>query len=123
MSNNMSIKLNTVIIDEISKRGWSIRELAKRADLAHGTVNSVLAQKSKPGITFCNGIARALKEPPERIFRLAGILPPVIIGQEREKELLDLFRHLDISDQNRIIRIARDFYQERFTNDTEPMPK
>jgi len=119
MSTNMSTKLSNVIIEEIDKRGWSIRELAKRANLAHGTINSVLAQKSKPGVIFCTGIARALREPPERIFRLAGLLPPVIIGQEREKELLDLFHNLDVSDQNRVIGIARQFYQERFTNDTE----
>lgn len=109
----MSIDLITVIEQEMNLRGWSIRELARRSELAPTTISDVLGQRTKPGIQFCNGIAHALKEPPERIFRLAGILPPIVIGKEKETELLEHFRYLDKDNQNRIIAITRTLHEQQ----------
>jgi transcriptional regulator with XRE-family HTH domain len=109
----MSLNLITFIEQEISTRGWSIRELARRSELAPTTISDVLGQHTKPGVRFCNGIARAFREPPEHIFRLAGLLPPIITGKETETELLGYFRYLDEDNQNRIIAITRTLHEQQ----------
>lgn len=62
---------------ELDKRGWSKRELARRAGLSHATVSKVMSGQNKITFDFCAAIARAFNEPPEMVFRLAGLLPPL----------------------------------------------
>ena len=119
----MSTNLTTLIEQEMNVRGWSIRELSRRAELAPTTISDVLGERTRPGVQFCNGIARALKEPPERIFRLAGILPSIIIGKERDQELLDLFHYLSPDDQDRTIAITRTLYERQVDYTTNPDEK
>jgi len=72
----------------------------------------VMTGQRQPGPDFCNGVARALRIPPERIFRLAGLLPPIIIGQEEEEELLGYFHYLPTDDRCRLLTIARALHEE-----------
>lgn len=60
---------------ELESRGWSIRELARRAGLSHTTVAQVLSEQRKPTWEFCRSIAEALSVPDETVLRLAGLLP------------------------------------------------
>jgi len=61
--------------DELEKRGWSYNELGRRADLSSGGVSIVMTERQKPGYQFCIKVALALKDSPERVLRLAGLLP------------------------------------------------
>lgn len=61
--------------DELNSRGWSIRELARRAGISHTTVADVLSEQRKPTAEFCIAIAKALNVPEESTLRRAGILP------------------------------------------------
>lgn len=118
----MSAKLTQFLEQELSDRGWSIRELARRSRLSVSTVSDVINGHSAPGTRFCNGIARALDVPPERIFRIAEILPSRIIGNENtEREMLDYFRAMDPKDQQQILTITRALYESRaeYTTDEE----
>jgi len=74
---------------EIKARGWTIRELARRAGLTHVTISNVLNGTRNPGVEFCLGVARALREPPELVFRRAGLLPN---REGIEDELFERFR-------------------------------
>ncbi len=74
---------------EIEARGWTIRELARRAGLAHVTISNILNGTRNPGVEFCLGVAKALREPPELVFRRAGLLPK---REGIEDELYDRFR-------------------------------
>ena len=109
---NMTSKLDQWLIQEIKDRGWSIRELARRAELSHGTINSVLAGRSKPGIDFCLGIAKALRINPIRVFQIAEILPPAPEETPTSRELLYMFMQLDDENQKRIMSITRTFLEE-----------
>ena len=111
----MATELTEWINQILNERGWSVRELARRAGVEHSTVNSVLAEKHDPGLRFCNGIARAVKVPPERVFRLAGLLPSYVIGDKparEEAELLEYFRYLAPENRRAIITLARGLYQQ-----------
>lgn len=72
----------------------------------------VMTEQRNPGPDFCNNIARALNVPPERVFRLAGLLPPVIIGQEQEQELLNYFNYLNSYDRHTILILARALHEK-----------
>lgn len=62
---------------EIESRGWTVTELARRAELSWATVGDVLNGKAKPGLRFYLGMSRALKVSVDTMLRLAGELPPV----------------------------------------------
>ena len=77
------------LVEEIETRGWTIRELARRAGLTHVTISNVINGARNPGVEFCLGVARAFHEPPEVVFRRAGLLPD---REGIEDELYDRFR-------------------------------
>jgi transcriptional regulator with XRE-family HTH domain len=110
----------TWIIDEMNQRGWNNSDLARRANLVPSTISMLISQQKRPGIDACNGIARAFKVPAERVFRIAGILPARIIGEDnatKETELLDYFRALDPDSQKTILTLARALHEQNVDRD------
>lgn len=100
----MENKLNTWINAELGRRGWGYNELARRAGISGGTLSNVMAGRHNPGLDFCKGIAHAFDERPERVLRLARLLPAVPPAVEEEEEVIRLLRRL--SDQVRTSAIA-----------------
>lgn len=98
---------------EIKKRGWSLRELGRRAHLSATTISDVISTKAKPGYDFCIGVARAFQLPPEVVLRKAGLLPSITEDQAQDKELLDYFHGLPEDERKRILTIARALYETR----------
>lgn len=80
------------LTEELENRGWSIRELARRASTSHTTISQVLSLQREPTWEFCAQIAGALEIPPETVFRKAGLLPSVSSTQLQEYE--DVIRAL-----------------------------
>lgn len=74
------------LAEELEGRGWSIRELARRAKISHTTVSQVLSHQREPTWEFCAQIAQALDVLPETVFRKAGLLPPVSEAKRQEFE-------------------------------------
>jgi len=87
-------RLTDFLNQQLIERGWSKSELARRAGVSTTQTTDVLNQRANPGADFCIAIARALGEPPERLLRLAGILPQLPPAVAEEREALDLFRRL-----------------------------
>jgi transcriptional regulator with XRE-family HTH domain len=92
---------------EITQRGWTNSELARRAELVPSTVSQVLSGRSNPGLDFCIGVARALGEQPERILRRAGLLPPLPAAVEEENEVLQIYRTLPQTQRRTILSMLR----------------
>jgi len=65
------------VLTELDDRGWSQRELARRAGISAAAVNQILTEQRQPTAEFSIAIARALRVPPEAVLRRAGHLPPV----------------------------------------------
>lgn len=70
----MASQIRQWLKDKIQDKGWSVRELARRADIAHTTVSRVMTGKLEPTWDFCAAIAGPLGESPIRLFILAGLL-------------------------------------------------
>jgi transcriptional regulator with XRE-family HTH domain len=78
------------LTEEMDKRGWNNSELARKAGLrSPSTIQQVVTGGRNPGVEFCLGVARAFREPPELVFRRAGLLPD---REGIEDELYDRFR-------------------------------
>jgi transcriptional regulator with XRE-family HTH domain len=87
---------------ELSKRNWTRADLAKAAGISQSSLSLIYSGNRKPGNDLCESIARALKLPPEEVFRRAGLLPPkrdnpwfprfeTIIEELSEEDIEDLY--------------------------------
>lgn len=95
----------TWLENEMDARGWTNSETARRAGVSASNISMTLSRTKFPGVEMCRGLARAFHIPPERVFRIAGILPPRVIGSEKNhEELLDYYDAL--SERNRRALIA-----------------
>jgi transcriptional regulator with XRE-family HTH domain len=84
---------------ELERRNWSYRELGRRASLSSGAISKVMTEAALPGWELCKRVAQALDKPPEQIFRLAGLLPPVPEKNARLQEANLLFNQLSDQEQ------------------------
>lgn len=61
---------------ELSNRGWDQAELSRRSGISSAQISRIVTGGRRPGKDSIDGIARALRLPPEDVMRQAGILPP-----------------------------------------------
>jgi transcriptional regulator with XRE-family HTH domain len=108
----MATKLSTWLANEIETRGWSIRELSRRAGISHTTVADVISQQRIPTWDFCAAIAGALDKSPEDVFRLAGLLPPLPPAVKEEREAIGLLRNLSPDLRAAALRMLRSLQPE-----------
>ena len=102
MANNLSVYLN----GELEKRGWSQRELARRAGLSPTSISEVMAGKRGPGRRVCQAVAQALQVPPERILLEAGILEP-LPDSVLFHELTTIAKQLSEQNQQKLVEYAQ----------------
>jgi transcriptional regulator with XRE-family HTH domain len=95
------------LAEQLDGRGWSYSELARRADLTGAAISVVMREKQNAGPTFCRRVAEALGVPPEKVFRLAGLLPDEPEQDEVVEELLFHFQRMTPEAQEHFRRIAR----------------
>jgi transcriptional regulator with XRE-family HTH domain len=101
-------KLITFIKTELEERGWSHRELARRARISQTSVSGTLAKQRTPGADFCIKVAKAFGVEPEFMLRLAGILPPLPPGDDAlQAAVLDAFKRLSIEKRREVLAYAR----------------
>jgi transcriptional regulator with XRE-family HTH domain len=82
------------ILKEAEERGWSLREVARRADLSQSGLSHVINGDRNPGPELCLGLAKAFNYPPESVFRKAGLLPPEPSETGRLRRLLWMINQL-----------------------------
>lgn len=92
---------------QVSARGWSYRELGRRSDLSVAAISDVINQKTNPTWNFCLGISHALGESPEKIFRLAGLLPSLPDPVAEEREMIHIIRHMSADTRSLIFTMLR----------------
>ena len=61
---------------QLERTGMSQSELARAAGVTRAAINGIITGARGPGTDLCNGIAKALRIPPEVVYRAAGLLPP-----------------------------------------------
>ncbi len=78
---------------ELTKRGISNNELARRAGMSSANMSKAMTGKIAVTWDFCAGVAMALGYAPEDVFRKAGLLPPVA-NPQAVQAIVDVARHL-----------------------------
>lgn len=102
------------ILRELNRRGWTPAELAKRAGVNTGTLSRVLNGERNAGPDLCRSLAKALDEPEEKVFRLAGLLSPLPAGEDATlHELVEFAKQLSAQDRQELLQYARFRYQRR----------
>jgi len=100
--------LAELLTRQLDRRGWSKRELARRAGLSQTAVSGTVAGQRRPGADFCLKIARTIDEPPEQILRLAGLLPPGAADGDPDVQLaLELLRQMAPATRRQALRLLR----------------
>jgi transcriptional regulator with XRE-family HTH domain len=102
-----SAELTDWLNQQAEDRGWSYREMARRAGLSHSAISNVTSGNALAGWDFCLGIGRALGEDPVYVFRLAGLLPPAPAAVEEEREVLGILRRLPATVRSTVVTILR----------------
>lgn len=92
---------------ELVTRGWSQRELARRAELSQATISQVLSLQQVPTWNFCAAIARPLGIPPDDLFVLAGLKRPPPAPVAEEREVLAILRKLPQAVRDVILAMLR----------------
>lgn len=93
--------------DKLNEMGWTQAELARRSGVSAPQITRLLSGERGIGEQSISSIARALRLPPETVFRAAGLLPP----EPEYVPLLDewnaVFYELTPDEQQEMIDIAR----------------
>lgn len=109
----MSDVLSGWLSKKLEQRGWSHSELARRASVSQAAVSGTISGDRKAGADFCIKVAQALGESPEKVLRLAEILPPIPdIEDSTLLELLEIARNVSAEGRQEILNFARFRYQQ-----------
>jgi len=99
--------------DELAERGWSIREMARRAGVSHTAIASALNRKGRPSAELCVAIADVLGVSAIEVVQRAGILPSDPPETAAWRRLNAMWDRLSDEDQGRILEIAETWVQKR----------
>lgn len=109
----MSDKFRTWLSKELETRHWSQRELARQSGISQAQVSQTLSGDLNPSADFCIKIAQALGETPEKVLRLAEILPQLSASEDDPilKEINDAVRNMTSKQRKEVLRYIRYLYQ------------
>jgi transcriptional regulator with XRE-family HTH domain len=91
---------------ELKEKRLSQRELARQSAISQTLISQTLSGDVKPSADFCIKVAGTLGEPPEKLLRLAGILPPGTDDPSLQ-ELLEVARNLSSENQQDLLNYAK----------------
>lgn len=112
---------------EMSIRGLSQSELARRAGVTPPTINKILGRERFPGVEFCKGVARAFGMRDIEVMRIAGLADPEPPSDTPTlHEMIGKFTRLSDADQAYILKIVTaldEAEQAQKRRAKKPLPK
>ena len=102
----MEIRFEEWLVARMAESNMSQSELAKKAGITQSAISLILSGTRNPGLEMCTGIARALRLPPEEVFRAAGILPPVTPRTALIQKIEHIVSELPPEEQQNILDFA-----------------
>lgn len=77
---------------ELKHRGWKQIDLAEFSGIAQTSISRVMSGMRSPGPNMCNQIAKALKVPPEEVFKAAGLIDSPALPEDKKtfREILEI---------------------------------
>jgi len=108
----MGEELNSWLEGMLKQTGWSVRELARRAEVSQSYTSRVLSGKQEPGAKFYRGIAKAFDLTMDQVERLdrEGVEPDDLdaLGDEMTlREAYEIMKRLTPDKQKDLLRYAR----------------
>lgn len=102
------------IAKELEQRGWSHRELARRAGVSQTAVSQAVSMGRGIGWDFCAAIAKPLGVSPEHVFRLAGLLPSLPASEDGPilEEIIEIVKHLPNEEKEEVRDYAKLRYEK-----------
>jgi transcriptional regulator with XRE-family HTH domain len=82
------------LINQMDRKGITQADLSKLSGLSTAAISLILSSSRGAGTDACLAIAKALKLPPETVFRAAGLLPPAVKIDARKEMILHLAEQL-----------------------------
>lgn len=102
---------------ELDKRDLRQTDLARRTGIGTSQISRIVNMERGVGPESAVAIARALKIPPEIVFRKAGLLPPEpeepLEHAPKVREIVHLYEQLDDRDQDEVLAIVRTIVKEK----------
>jgi len=95
------------LLNILQERKMSQSELAHSAGISKGTVSNLIHGTAGVGADSLSAISKALKLPPEIVFRAAGLLSPERTSDEALDEIIDIAAKLPETERNEILAYAR----------------
>lgn len=92
---------------QMKNNGMSQSQLARSAGVTRAAINGIITGARGPGTDLCNGIAKALRLPPEEVYRAAGLLPPALPVNPIIKQITYLTSDLPESEQKDILEFIK----------------
>jgi transcriptional regulator with XRE-family HTH domain len=80
---------------ELRNRDWRPADLARKANLDKSVVSRILNSERRPEPETLIAIARALRLPPEQVFRVAGVLPSPHKADDTLRRIEHLYHTLE----------------------------
>lgn len=92
---------------ELDVRDWTQADLSRRSGVSTGQIARLLSGERGLGPDSILAIAKALKLPPEEVYRAAGLLPPKSERDELIEKIHHIFDELPPEEQENVIEYAR----------------
>lgn len=110
-----SLVLAEWIKDNLERRDWTQGDLARAAGLPTGTISRILNGKRNVGPDVSLAIAKALGEMPEKVFRLAGLLPTLRVSEDDKVivEVMEFLKYMSVGNRQEVLSYTRYLYQQR----------
>ena len=86
----------------------------RRAGLSQTAVSNVISGNRKAGPEFCVKVARAFGVPPEKVLRLAGILPSITSADDPQIiEATEMLRNMSSEKRAFVMKLLRMIYRDQ----------
>ena len=94
--------------DQLSARGWSMRELSRRGDISATAISDVLSKKREPGAKFFQAMSKAFGVTLDSVERLeqAGTIPQNRLNDPDLKDLIEIAQKLTDEDLSEVLYYA-----------------
>jgi transcriptional regulator with XRE-family HTH domain len=76
------------LVAELERRDLTQSDLSRMSGLSRGTLSNIVSSTRGRGPSSLLAIAKALKLPPEQVFRTAGLLPPALKSDEETERIV-----------------------------------
>lgn len=103
----MSDQFRQWLVEEMKKRRYSQAALARAIGISQPFVSRVLRGQKPVSVDFCQKVAQALGESPEKVLRLAGILPETNEDDPALREINDLAKRMTPAQRVEALRYLR----------------